>query len=348
MSPPSNQNSTVINEIIEDLLKIRHPDFARLSQSTLTSHRKSIREEVSQLYHNQTFSLNELNAKLLIELVTSRNKQLINVNEQEQLQKVVVSFFGLSVGSHAATAWTMIARPQQVKICDPDILSYTNLNRLPYSINEVGHLKTTLMKRKLIEISPKTTVLAYTDGDFDAQTEIVESNPKSTIIVDAIDDLAAKIHLRKLAKKNRLPLISAIDVGDSVFLDIERYDLKPTPEPFLGRLKNIENLDVQSLSPKEKRSMLIKLVGLENNSEKMLLSLLAIGNEIPTWPQLGSTAMIAGGVVATAIKNIALGTNTRSGRTIIGIDSLLDSTYHDIEKKSVRNKLRSLIMGHLE
>jgi hypothetical protein len=56
---------------------------------------------------------------------------------------------------------------------------------------------------------------------------------------------------------------------------------------------------------------------------KMQHSLLKIGSTIVTHPQLGSTVMMTGGVLAFAAKHIALGSPLPSGRYVISLEKEL-------------------------
>jgi hypothetical protein len=121
-------------------------------------------------------------------------------------------------------------------------------------------------------------------------------------------------------------------------LDVERYDLKPQPDLFLGKVPGIENIDIDALSTVEKKKLIIKLIGLDNLSEEMLDSLLDLGDSLATWPQLGGTAAMAGGVITTVIKKIVLGEKVKSGRYFVSLDRLLETDYNSPKRVANRNK----------
>ena len=286
--------------------------------------------------------------KIFFELVTARNRNLINIEEQNKLRKTVVGFFGLSVGAIAALTWMLQSRADCIKIVDYDKIAPTNLNRLPFGWGDIGKLKTDVLAQRLLEINPFAKVVITNNKTAAAQFKLFEETPKLDFVIDEIDDIEGKLNLRKLAKKKKLPLIQAADVGDNVFLDVERYDLEPQPKFFLDRIPNVEKIDFSSLSRLEKRKLIINLVGLDRNSEKMLLSLMAIGGSVTTWPQLGATATISGGLVATAIKKIVLGENVESGRYYFSQDEILVNDFQSSQRTSFRNKLTRQIKTLLE
>src|SRR3989344_1829851 len=333
------QRDIIFEQMIEELWKIRNPnlDFDNESYQKLL-------EKMSRLSaqeKNNNLRINNLDVptkKACFELSTARNRNLIDPEEQNMLRESVIAFFGLSVGSHAAITWMMESRADAIKIVDPDKVSASNLNRLRNGWKDIGRYKVELVEEELYEINPFTKVYSYYKGDQSEIIKILDFEPEADVIIDEIDDFEVKIALRKIAKERKIPLISAADVGDNVVLDIERYDLLPQPEMFLGRIPEIENINFSKLTDKEKKKLIIKLVGFETNSEKMINSLFAINASIVTWPQLGATATITGGIIATAIKKIILGEKVISGRYYISLDDILVSDFNSWKSKESRNK----------
>ncbi len=281
-----------------------------------------------------SYSLDEL----CFELTTVRNRNLITAKEQQKLRKSTVGVFGLSVGSHAALTWIMESRADAIKIADFDSLAATNLNRLRFGWEDVGEMKVSVVSKYLQSINPFTQIITETNVSHENIIKLFDTYPKIQVVVDAIDSMKGKILLRKLAAQRKLPVVSAADVGDNVMLDIERYDKLPQPKFFLGKIPDVEKIDIDALSTIERKKLIIKLVGFENVSEQMLDSLLNIGDMIATWPQLGATATIAGGIVATTIKKILLGEKIKSGRYYFSLDQLLVADFATPERELSRNK----------
>lgn len=332
------QNKSQLNQIskfAEEVAKIRNPQLKTQSEQIL----KNI---INKIYINKKAkNLHDaLSPKSSFETTTARNKQLINYDEQVLLKNSTVAFFGLSVGSHAAVTWMMLSRANKIKISDPDTIDASNLNRLRTGWKNIGAFKTDIIKQELIDINPDIETYDFKSKDETIVNQIITENPLPCCIVDEIDDFKTKILLRKLAKKLKLPLISAADVGDNVMIDVERYDLNPQPQLFLGKIPNIENLDFSKLTNDEKNKLIINHIGFDLYSEKMIESIYSIKGSIPTWPQLGSTATIAGGIIATLIKKIILNEKVPSGRYLLSIDKLFEPKY---TSKSFQNILKSKI-----
>lgn len=324
-------------ELIQELWHIRNPHLDE-DDAVYKKFKKKILEEISHHKQKKTIDVNLPSKKAFFELSTARNRNLINIEEQNILRNTIVGFFGLSVGSHAVTTWIMESRADTVKIIDPDTISATNLNRIRIGWKAVGKRKVELVKNIILEINPFCNIHSFKHGSSKEIREVFEMKPKIDIVVDEIDNFEAKILLRKLAREKRIPLISAADVGDNVILDVERYDQDPNLELFLGRVPNIETINFSSLTDKEKKKLIINLIGFEKNSERMIDSLFSIGGSIVTWPQLGATATIAGGVIATTIKKIVLKENVTSGRYYVSLDDILVKDFNSNKRKISRMK----------
>lgn len=281
--------------------------------------------------------------EIYFELSTIRNRNLVNRQQQLKLRNTTIAFFGMSVGSNAALTWMMLSRADNIKIIDHDSISPTNLNRLRFGWEDIGNKKVDSVAESIFKINPFVNIAKSSDISEESIRKIFITNPKVDFVVDAIDKIEDKLLLRQLCKFNKIPLVSAADVGDNVFLDIERYDIIPQPNYFLGRLPEIESIDFSKLTVLGRKKLLMKLVGFESNSESMLESLNSIGDTISTWPQLGSTATIAGGLITTSIKKILLGELIKSGRYYLDIDKLLVSDFNLIERKNRRKNLISKI-----
>ena len=114
----------------------------------------------------------------------------------------------------------------------------------------------------------------------------------------------------------------ATELGDTIMLDVERFDLEPERELFHGLVPGIEELLSGKLDNyREWTKKAVAIIGPHNMPLRMQKSLLKIGSTIVTHPQLGSTVMMTGGVLAFAAKNIAIGNELESGRYVISLEN---------------------------
>lgn len=324
--------TSIINSLARELWKIRHPG------QPITADPPSPESDSQKYPRTQGLS-----PDLCFELTTSRNQNLISPDEQNILRRSPVVFFGMSVGSHAALTWMMESRADDIRIVDPDTIDATNLNRLRFGWSDVGKTKVSVVSRLLKNINPHAHVAALTKTDAKNLEKLFTTPSPPVAIVDEIDDIGGKVLLRQLAKKYRLPLISAADIGDNIALDVERYDQDPPPEMFLGRVPEISGINIETLTSQKKIQLIIKLVGLEKNSSRMMESLLSVGKTISTWPQLGATATISGGLITTTLKKILTGEPVKSGRYYVSLDDLLVSDFNSPENIQSRSRLSGII-----
>lgn len=343
-------DKNILDIISEELWEIRNPssDSAKNAEEVSSIKKKLTRDNDNYKSRRALEDIYLPQRKHFQELVTSRNKHLISEKEQEKLGSTVVAFFGLSVGSNAASVWMMLSRANKIKVSDPDIITPSNLNRLRYGWREIGRLKADVVEEELQGINPYCKVYKHNNKSGKAVEKMILENPKPHIIVDCMDDLEMKVLVRNLAKKTKIPVIMATDVGDNVFLDIERYDKIPQPELFNGRVKDIENIELSTLSRVEKIKLSMNIVGLEHNAERMMESLNSIGKTIRTWPQLGSTAAVAGGLIVTTIKKIILGEKLDSGRYYLDLEQIMVSDFNSSKRKKKRKILKEKITSRLD
>ena len=133
----------------------------------------------------------------------------------------------------------MQSRANAVKISDPDTVDWTNLNRLRFGVQTVGQPKVAIVRAELEAINPYTKV-HNTQKLTRTLSRALFNRPALNLVVDAIDDLPSKLLLRQLAREHQIPLLSAVDVGDNIFLDVERYDQDTDLVPFLRRCQKLK------------------------------------------------------------------------------------------------------------
>ena len=99
-----------------------------------------------------------------LEVLTSRNKQKINAEEQQRLRTKTILIIGLSVGQTAAVCLAMENIGKVIRLADFDTLDLSNLNRLRGGIHQVGERKTSLAARRIIEVNPYAEIEIVEEG----------------------------------------------------------------------------------------------------------------------------------------------------------------------------------------
>jgi molybdopterin/thiamine biosynthesis adenylyltransferase len=270
----------------------------------------------------------------LLALRTSRNRNLIRAEEQKTLATKTVLIVGLSVGSNVAETLLTEAIGGTYILVDLDILEPTNLNRIKASYKELGVHKVDVMAKRISELDPYAKQIHYRDGlDEAVLVEILEKHTPD-VIVDEMDSLEMKLHLRDQAKKHRLPVIMATDDGENALLDIERYDKEADAPIFHGLLPDpvLTKLRSGTMSrPEIGMAIGQYFVGPDNIPLRMFESLVEVGKSLPSWPQLGGAATLSGVLVAYAVKKVLLDQPLNAGHHLFSLDELLDPEIHTAE-----------------
>jgi len=249
-------------------------------------------------------------------LRTARNRDLITSQEQLRLYDSTIAIVGLSVGSKVVEGLVATGIGGKLILADMDRISPTNLNRIGGDFTDVGSHKVDVLAKKISKIDPYIEQVHYRSGVTpDLLREIVDQH-KPDIIVDEVDQLDIKAHIRRLSLQKKIVVMMATDAGDKALLDVERYDLDRTSEPFLGKLpaSKIDRIIGGSLSKKETQMALLKLVGVRHVTSRLIRSGMNQDRTLSGIPQLGATASVGGSLVAIASREVLLGRTLRSGR----------------------------------
>ena len=269
-------------------------------------------------------------------LRTSRNREIINTEEQLKYRDAKVGVMGLSVGSSVINALVASGGPRQIKIADFDEVEITNLNRIKASLYDVGKNKTHIAAEYIYGLDPFANLELWDKGVNKNNIEdfIVGPSPVG-ILIDEMDSIDLKVKARYICQKFKIPVLMATDNGDSIILDVERFDEEPQRPIFHNLLGDFQ---AEDLDFKQWLQVATKIVGAEFLTERMQVSLLEIGRTIPAVPQLGPTASIAGAAIAFCVRRIANKQSLPSGRYILGLEEKLVPGYATDEAKGQREK----------
>lgn len=278
---------------------------------------------------------------------TNRNAELITFKEQKKFYDAVVGVAGLSVGSNVALMIVLQGGAKHIRLADYDNLALSNTNRLIAGVDKLGMPKTTVIARHIWEINPYARIDVLDRG-------LTEENVASfvnglDIVVDEMDDFVIKQRLRALARKHRIPLLSAADNGDRSTVDIERHDLKKRTPYFLGLLgkTSVERFRKLKGNKLETIRTIARFIGPENHPARMMASVPQIGQTLVSVPQLGGTALMGAAVVTYCIRRIIAGEHLPSGRSHVCMDENLAPDYHTDEATQARKKLADILTEKL-
>lgn len=321
----------IFGNAIKELFAIQYPRYQSQQKGDLSQEFKKFiaknqKNDLWIYYPWAKRAIHAPNEKLYFILRTARNRNIITSKEQIHYRNINVGIVGLSVGSTILHALTVSGGPKNLKIADFDTIEISNLNRIHATLLDVNENKATVAAKNIWAIDPFAKIEIWEEGiQKDTLKNFVLGKPKLNLFIDELDNLSLKIESRFICRKEGIPVIMATDNGDSVSLDIERFDLEPKRQFFHGIIPNIEKLPLDKLSKKEWISLATKIVNPTSVPERMKSSIEEIGKTISAIPQLGTTASAAGSAVAYAVRRIANQQNMPSGRYILDFDKIFAS-----------------------
>jgi tRNA A37 threonylcarbamoyladenosine dehydratase len=168
-----------------------------------------------------------------------RTARLLGEDGVDRLARATITVFGLGgVGSYAAEALVR-SGVGRVIVVDYDRICVTNVNRQLHAMKStLGKPKAEVMAERLRLINPDAIVEAR--GEFySAETSARLLVPEPDVVVDAIDHMAAKMHLISTCVRERVRIVSAM--GAAARLDptaVRVADLSQTRmDPFARDLR---------------------------------------------------------------------------------------------------------------
>ena len=271
-------------------------------------------------------------------LRTARNRNLISNEEQQVYRSAVVGVAGLSVGSAVVASLTATGGPKHMKLADPDIIEITNLNRMRATLTDVGSNKAETLARKVWEVDPFADIEVWNKGiQRNDLTDFLFKKPAIDIFVDEMDDIAMKVAARFACRAAKIPVVMATDNGDSIIVDIERFDKEPKRPIFHGRVKLTQS-QVANMNRSKFIALSTKIIDPTYFTGKQQQSILAIGKELSGIAQIGTAATIAGAALAFVVRRIANGDEMPSGRYVMGCEPTFIPNYNSASEKKKRKR----------
>lgn len=151
----------------------------------------------------------------------SRTELLLGAKNMQKLKQSKIAIFGIGgVGSYVAEGLARCGVGNFVLI-DSDDISLTNLNRQIHALEQtIGQKKTKIMKERILSINPTAQIVTI-EKLYTPEATFFDWQDKYTYIVDAVDDVKAKISLAVNADKYNLPIISSMGTANK--LDPQKF-----------------------------------------------------------------------------------------------------------------------------
>lgn len=146
----------------------------------------------------------------------ARTERLIGTGNLEKLKNANIIIFGLGgVGSYIAEALSRCGIGKMT-VVDKDIVDITNINRQLYALHStVGRNKADVAKERILDINPNCKVTPIVKMYLPENSD--EFNlTQYDYIIDAIDNVTAKIDLAVKSQELGIPMIASMGTGNKL------------------------------------------------------------------------------------------------------------------------------------
>ena len=194
----------------------------------------------------------------------SRTELLLGEENMSKLAQSKIAIFGIGgVGSYVAEGLARCGIGEFILI-DSDDISLTNINSQIHALETtIGHKKTLMMKERILAINPQAKVTTI-EKLYTPESNFFNWDDNYTYIVDAVDDVKAKINLIVNANKQKFVITDIYKTHTCPLARIMRKTLKQqgikklkvlysTEEPFTNYTVNFKENTSKDNSPASTR-----------------------------------------------------------------------------------------------
>lgn len=199
-----------------------------------------------------------------MDLLFQRTARIIGEDGVNALKEATVAVFGTGgVGSYACEALGRAGVGHLIFI-DKDVVDETNMNRqLVADLTTLGRNKAEIMAERVRRVNPSCDVQALVKRYDPSDDEFIPSL-HADFIIDAIDDVPAKVAMAVCCWKHKIPEISSMGTGNRLHPEmLEIADIYKTRECHLARKmrKALKEARVRHLPVVYSREPAHKIIG---------------------------------------------------------------------------------------
>ena len=147
-----------------------------------------------------------------MEKMTERTKLVVKDMEKIENSNILL----LGVGGVGGYVLEMLVRlgVKHISVVDCDVFDETNLNRqLLATIGTLGLKKAEVARARAMSINPNIELIPFCEKITKENISTFLSQ-KFDYVIDAIDDVSAKVAVIKFCKENDIPFVSAMGTGN--------------------------------------------------------------------------------------------------------------------------------------
>ncbi len=195
----------------------------------------------------------------------SRTENLIGSNLLKKLENCHIAVFGIGgVGGYTAEA---LARSGvgKIDLIDSDTVDITNINRQIIALHStLGKPKVEAMKNRILDINPNAVVnifpvlfLPENSAQFDFS--------KYDYVVDAVDNVTAKLELAVKCNEAKTPIISSMGTGNK--LDPTQFEIADIYKTSVCPLAKVIRYELKKRGIKKLKVLYSKEIPIKNSTE---------------------------------------------------------------------------------
>lgn len=181
----------------------------------------------------------------------SRTCRILGKEKIERLKNASVIVFGIGGVGGAVVEGLVRGGIGHIALVDKDVVDITNINRQLIATDEtVGMKKTDVAEKRALSINPEIKVEKYDLFYLPENADSIDLT-KYDFIVDAIDNVTAKLELITRADKLGVPIISSMGTGNKLHPELfEIADINKTSVCPLARVmrRELRNRGVKKLA----------------------------------------------------------------------------------------------------
>ena len=181
----------------------------------------------------------------------SRSARILGEPKMEKLNKSSVIIFGIGGVGGAVLEALVRGGVGTVAVVDKDVVDITNINRQIIATNDnIGEKKVDAAEKRVLSINPHINFKKYDLFYLPETAEEIDLS-EYDFIVDAIDNVTAKLELIERANKLNIPVISSMGTGNKLHPELfEIADVNKTSVCPLARVmrRELKNRGVKKLT----------------------------------------------------------------------------------------------------
>ena len=193
----------------------------------------------------------------------SRTENLIGANALEKLKKCHIAVFGVGgVGGFVVEALAR-AGVGTIDLIDSDCVDITNLNRQIIALHStIGKQKVSVMRDRVLDINPNATVNIFPMLFLPENSDRFDFS-KYDYVVDAVDNITAKIELVMKCHEAGTPIIASMGTGNK--LDPTKFEISDIYKTSVCPLAKVMRYELKKRGVKRLKVLYSKEVPFKTN-----------------------------------------------------------------------------------